>query len=127
MKDLPLAELRRAYESGMTLLALASSYNCTAQTISNKLKQAGAKLRKRGHVAGTPAPWNTLIKLKKEQIPEILRQFDNGIATKKIAAQFGVSPQRIHQVAKASGRTRKKKNGSALGKKHAKEAKNLAS
>jgi hypothetical protein len=46
--DIPLNQLKTAYESGQSTLTLAATYNVSATTIGRKLKQAGIQLRQPG-------------------------------------------------------------------------------
>lgn len=100
------AELRREYEAGATLEALAGKYGSFLNTIADRLRLAGTAIRPAGVRKGTIVRDGTgSRKLPMAMLPVVLAAFDRGEALAAIGARHGITRERVRQIASLAGRT----------------------
>ena len=81
-----LQEMIQAYESGESLISIASARRLGKQTVSRLLSEAGVRIRRQG--------------LDEEQIARAVLEFEAGQTTREIAADLGVGHSMVWRALK---------------------------
>lgn len=98
MPRLTTADLAARYLCGASLAVLSQVDGRSIPTIHRYLRAAGVKMRRRGRARGTVP--------RRADTDEILAKVDAGRALSDIAAEHGVTHQRISQIMHKHGRRR---------------------
>ncbi len=85
-KDLPVAEIVAAYESGEAPSSLARTYGVTAQTIRNRLYEAAVKLRQGGSRLAPDFP-----------IDRVAAEYGRGDSLPVLARRYGAHAETIRR------------------------------
>jgi hypothetical protein len=85
-KDLPIAEIVAAYEAGEAPSSLAATYGVTAQTIRNRLYEAGVRLHQGGARPGPGFP-----------IGRVAAEYGRGDPLPVLGRRYGTHPETIRR------------------------------
>jgi uncharacterized protein (DUF433 family) len=86
------------YAGGATTLALAMRYNTSAGHIVKKLASLGVRIRPPGNLAG-----DGVRKVKQADVYDIVKRYRAGDTLQAIATSYGVTRERIRQIAFKAG------------------------
>ena len=89
--NLPLDQMIKEYESGLTTMQLSEKYNVSFTTINRKLKKAGVQLRESGR-GRLNLPLDQMIK-----------EYESGLSTVQLAEKYNVSYATIARRLKKAG------------------------